>query len=61
MLRHSQELGSVRALSQRALLLAFAGSFSASFVLKSVNMDGSNQLTIFRRFGKVSGSSMGGF
>eukprot|EP00929_Paragymnodinium_shiwhaense_P100703 TRINITY_DN63225_c0_g1_i1.p1 TRINITY_DN63225_c0_g1~~TRINITY_DN63225_c0_g1_i1.p1 ORF type:complete len:824 (+),score=108.28 TRINITY_DN63225_c0_g1_i1:56-2527(+) len=42
-----EELGSVRALSQRALLLAFAGSFTASFVLKSFNLYGSNQLTFF--------------
>jgi len=42
-----EELGSVHALSQRALLLAFAGSFTASFVLKSWNIYGSNQLTVF--------------
>mmetsp|Transcript_77211 Transcript_77211/g.214701 ORF Transcript_77211/g.214701 Transcript_77211/m.214701 type:complete len:880 (-) Transcript_77211:8-2647(-) len=42
-----EELGSVRALSQRALLLTFAGSFTASFVLKSFNLYGSNQLTFF--------------
>eukprot|EP00927_Polykrikos_kofoidii_P072099 TRINITY_DN68253_c0_g1_i1.p1 TRINITY_DN68253_c0_g1~~TRINITY_DN68253_c0_g1_i1.p1 ORF type:complete len:839 (-),score=106.52 TRINITY_DN68253_c0_g1_i1:56-2572(-) len=41
-----EELGSVRVLSQRALLLAFAGSFTASFTLKSFNPDASSS-TLF--------------
>lgn len=43
-----EELGSVRPLSQRVILLAFAGSVTASFVLKAMNLNGSNQLTFFQ-------------
>lgn len=42
-----EELGSIRTLGQRALLLSFAGSFAASFTLKSWNLNGSNHLTFF--------------
>jgi len=42
-----EELGSTRSLSPRGLLLAFAGSFAASFTLKGWNLHGSNQLTLF--------------
>jgi len=42
-----EELGGVRTLTRRALLLAFAGSFVASFTLKSWNIYGSNQITLF--------------
>ncbi|CAE8628122.1 unnamed protein product, partial [Polarella glacialis] len=42
-----EELGSVRSLSQSALLLAFTGSFTASFMLKSWNLYGVNRLTFF--------------
>eukprot|EP00913_Durusdinium_trenchii_P001335 g1233.t1 len=41
------ELGSVRSLSQRTLLLSFLAAFSASFTLKSLNLTGANKLTLF--------------
>ena len=42
-----EELGSVRTLTRRALLLCFLGSFSASFMLRFLNISGSNSLTMF--------------
>ncbi|CAK9109581.1 unnamed protein product [Durusdinium trenchii] len=42
-----EELGSVRSLSQRTLLLSFLAAFSASFTLKSLNLTGANKLTLF--------------
>eukprot|EP00439_Symbiodinium_sp_Y106_P085435 s24_g28.t1 len=42
-----EELGSVRSLSQRTLLLAFLAAFAASFTLKSLNLTGANRLTLF--------------
>lgn len=44
-----QELGSVRTLSQRTLLLSFLAAFSASFTLKSLNLTGANKLLGFCR------------
>ena len=42
-----EELGSVRSLSQRTLLLSFLAAFAASFTLKSLNLTGANRLTLF--------------
>ncbi|CAJ1382806.1 unnamed protein product [Effrenium voratum] len=42
-----EELGSVRSLSQRTLLLAFLAAFAASFTLKALNLTGANSLTLF--------------
>ena len=38
-----EELGGVRSLSQRTLLLSFLAAFSASFTLKSLNLTGANK------------------
>lgn len=42
-----EELGSVRPLSKRALILSFASAFAASFTLKWLNFSGANKLTLF--------------
>lgn len=43
----AEELGSVRALSRRALMFSFMSAFSASFTLKWLNLYGANKLTMF--------------
>ncbi|CAD7922563.1 unnamed protein product [Amoebophrya sp. A120] len=42
-----EELGSVRTITRRALLLCFLGAFAASFTLKFLNITGSNNVTMF--------------
>jgi len=42
-----EELGSVRSLTRRTLLYAFVAAFSASFLLKYINLTGANRLTLF--------------
>ncbi|CAD7956414.1 unnamed protein product [Amoebophrya sp. A25] len=42
-----EELGSVRTITRRALLLCFLGSFAASFTLKFLDLTGSNNVTMF--------------
>lgn len=43
----AEELGSVRSLSRRTLILAFLAAFAASFTLKYLNLNGANKLTLF--------------
>mmetsp|Transcript_119674 Transcript_119674/g.211506 ORF Transcript_119674/g.211506 Transcript_119674/m.211506 type:complete len:912 (+) Transcript_119674:183-2918(+) len=43
----AEELGSMRELSRRTLLLAFLAAFTASFVQKHFNLYGANRLTLF--------------
>eukprot|EP00397_Hematodinium_sp_SG-2012_P007376 GEMP01007421.1.p1 GENE.GEMP01007421.1~~GEMP01007421.1.p1 ORF type:complete len:888 (+),score=109.41 GEMP01007421.1:50-2713(+) len=42
-----EELGSVRQLSKRCLILCFLGSFSSSFCLKYMNLSGANTIILF--------------
>lgn len=42
-----EELGSVRSLSKRCLILCFLGSFSSSFILKYINLSGGNSILFF--------------
>lgn len=42
-----EELGSVRQISRRCLMLCFLGSFSASFCLKWMNLSGANTIILF--------------
>lgn len=43
----AEELGSVRSLSRQSLLYAFMAAFAASFMLKYLDLNGSNRLTLF--------------